>query len=260
MESVSRRKALSTMIGAAITGGSFLSITSALHSSAYASTKNFPWAYHKLDPDAAAEKAYWGFYNEGRGCCYGVFASIVEELADRHGAPYNAFPCEMMTIGKSGIAGWGSICGALLGGAAAVSLFYGIKEHTPLVSELFKWYESTAMPTFIPQKPKIQGSCQPTVSGSILCHVSASTWCFETKLDSHSPERSERCARVTGEVARKTIEILNAAHDKSFVFSGFSSEVQHCKSCHDKDNGVDYAKGNMNCIPCHSQLSENHPK
>jgi hypothetical protein len=258
MKNLSRREAFGAIMGAAVAGGALLSITPSFD--AHAEKSKFPWIYQKLDKNAVAEKAYWGFYEEGRGCCYGVFASIVEALADKHGAPYNSFPCEMMTIGKSGIAGWGSVCGALLGGAMAVSLFYGLKEHTPLINELFRWYESAAMPTYVPSKPKVQGPCQETVSGSILCHVSASKWCFETKFDTHSAERSERCARVTGEVARKNVEILNASHDRVFAFSGFSDEVKQCKSCHDKDNGADYAKGNMNCRPCHSQLSENHPK
>lgn len=260
MEKMSRRKALGAMVGAATIGGACVAgLNLAMHGVAEAASSAFPWTYHKLDPKAAAEAAYWGFYNEGKGCCYGVFAAIVEPLSKKYGAPYSTFPLDMMTIGKSGIAGWGSICGALLGASAAIGLFHNKKEHVPYVDELFRWYEATSLPMYTPIKAKLGGTCKPTVAGSILCHVSASKWCFETKSATHSPERSERCGRLTGDVAMKTVEILNAVYDKTFAFSGFSDELKHCQTCHSKDEAADYAKGKMNCTPCHSDLGENHP-
>jgi hypothetical protein len=47
---------------------------------------DLPWPYRKVDPLAAAEIAYAGYYKGA--CCYGVFEGIVAQLRKEIGAPY----------------------------------------------------------------------------------------------------------------------------------------------------------------------------
>lgn len=73
----------------------------------------FPWKPHKLDVDLARDMAYRGYYQGG--CCYGAFNGLLGQLAVRNGHPSNSIPIEMMAYGKSGVAGFGTLCGALNG-------------------------------------------------------------------------------------------------------------------------------------------------
>ena len=53
---------------------------------------DYPWIYTELDPDTTAETAY---YDCIKGhCMYGVFASVLLQLAKEHGEPYRSFPVE----------------------------------------------------------------------------------------------------------------------------------------------------------------------
>ncbi|WP_456397131.1 hypothetical protein [Desulfurobacterium sp.] len=79
-----------------------------------------PYPYKYIDPDMIAEKAY-GYYLKGH-CAYGVFASILDTLKESVGGPYLGIPGELFEYGKSGINGWGTICGALNGAAAIISI------------------------------------------------------------------------------------------------------------------------------------------
>jgi hypothetical protein len=65
MKNLSRREAFGAIMGAAVAGGALLSITPSFD--AHAEKSKFPWIYQKLDKNAVAEKAYWDFYEEGRG-------------------------------------------------------------------------------------------------------------------------------------------------------------------------------------------------
>ena len=102
-------------------------------------------AYVCLDPDITAEKAYQ--YCRKGHCMYGAFTGIVAQLGEKLGEPYQSFPYEMMIYGRSGVCGWGSLCGALNGGAAVVGLICrSEKQQTKITDELFRWYEKTALP------------------------------------------------------------------------------------------------------------------
>ena len=72
---------------------------------------------------------------------------------------------------------------------------------------------------------------------SVLCHVVVSKWCKETGYASGSKERSERCARLSASVARKTVELLNEYHEGRFVpvkVKGFQKTKMDCMECHSK--------------------------
>jgi hypothetical protein len=172
-------------------------------------------------------------------------------MALKYGEPYNTFPLQMMAYGASGTGSWGTLCGALNGAAAAFGLFYGRKESTEMIDALFRWYEKAELPSFKPSVVMLDFTPPPTVIDSALCHVSVSKWCYETGNDMHSNKRTERCARVTGDVARKAAEIINDKILGKNILSTPGENVITCKRCHDKDKDSDIAKGKMDCGTCH---------
>ncbi|MCH5278022.1 MAG: C-GCAxxG-C-C family protein [Desulfovibrionaceae bacterium] len=217
----------------------------------------FGWEPHKLDPAYSAAVAYEGYWYKGYACGYGTFYGIIGLMAEKYGAPYNAFPFTMFEANKGGISDWGTICGALYGAAAAFSCFYPRKEATPMVNELFRWYEVTAFPLYQPGDAAqgVKGDIPSSVANSVLCHISVSRWCYNTKLAANSKERSERCGRITADVCMKAVEILNAKIDGGKDWKGALAKqesVVGCTSCHGKDQVSDMQKGNMDCTPCHS--------
>lgn len=221
----------------------------------------FSWKPHPLEVAEILPVAHERFYHKGFGCGYGVFYAIIGTMGKKYGDPYRSFPYSMMEMGKSGVSEWGTLCGALLGGVAAMSLFWGRKERDPMVDTLFRWYETTAFPMYKPS-PTLQVGLPavdlPTsVADSVLCHISVGKWAYSGGLPAQSKERSERCARLTADVAKKTVEIMNAKIDGSFktVFNR-SETMQTCTTtdCHGgtKDYTSPLLKGKMDCTPCHT--------
>jgi hypothetical protein len=201
--------------------------------------------------------AYKGYWYKGYGCGYGAFYAIVGTMAEKYGAPYNTFPFTIMEMFKGGFGDWGTICGALAGAGAAFSLFYGRKESKPMVNELFRWYETTAFPIYNPGEAAqgFKGDLPTSVSNSVLCHISVSRWSYETKIPANSKQRSERCGRITADVVKKAIEILNAKIEAGKDWKGAlgkQESVTQCGACHSKGKMSDIVKGNMDCTPCHS--------
>lgn len=221
--------------------------------------KMFSWTPHVLDPKEIQPVAHDQFYYKGLGCGYGVFYSIIGTLGKKYGAPYNSFPYSMMEMGKSGVSDWGTLCGALMGAISALALFWGRKDRDPMVDELFRWYETTAFPLYKPlptAKVGLQQDIPTSVADSVLCHVSVSKWAYTTGLPAAGKERSERCARITADIAGKTVEIMNAKINGTFK-GGFarSESSKYCtEACHgDNPEKVSspILKGKMDCAPCH---------
>jgi len=219
-----------------------------------------PWAYHELDPDVTAERAYYD-YEKGH-CMYGVFAPVLSQLAEKYGAPYDSFPVDMMRYGAGGTGGSGSLCGALNGAAALIGLFARSEEEMKrLVGELFLWYEQAALPVYVPGKPALDVEMPKSASHSVLCHVSTTRWCKVSGYKAFSKPRKERCRRLTADTAQKTVEILNGYHNDRFAPAyGLSQEVQKCKSCHTKGSEKSNSRGTMSCGSCHFSLADNHPE
>jgi hypothetical protein len=222
----------------------------------------WPWPYVALDPEIVRIKAHQGYYQAG--CSYGAFAAILSELQEKIGFPYTHFPMEMMRYGEGGVAGWATLCGAINGASAAINLVAG-EEYHDLVDELVGWYTVFPFPSdqsnqyaeeglFLvagkPSQPLVQN-----VAGSPLCHVSVTEWCLESGYPSKSPERSERCGRLTGDVAAHAVELLNQHAEGSFIpVFEFSSSTAKCTGCH--FNGSDFeagqfTRGKMECTGCH---------
>ncbi|HMM40036.1 MAG TPA: C-GCAxxG-C-C family protein [Desulfovibrio sp.] len=231
---------------------------------------DFGWKPYKLDPEECAKVAYDGYWYKGYGCGYGAFYAFAGLLAEKYGAPYNQFPFTLLETNKGGISDWGTICGALYGAAAAFGLFWGRKERTPMVNELFRWYEITALPIYNPGDAAqgVKGDLPSNEAASVLCHVSVSKWSHKFKIDANSKQRSERCGRITADVAKKACEIYNAKIDSGEKFKGaiaMQKSVSYCGECHGKGKESDITKGVMDCTPCHGgnphlgDKFKNHP-
>jgi len=220
---------------------------------------DFPWTYTELDPDITAQRAYHDF-KKGH-CMYGVFASVVSQLAKEHGEPYRSFPVDMMRYGFGGTVGWGSLCGALNGSAALIGLFADTEEDLKeLVDELFLWYEQTELPVYIPKKPTYNIEIPKSISVSILCHVSVTKWCEVSGHKAFSKPQKERCKRLTADTTRKTVEILNAHFvGRTSVTRQFTKKTKQCRLCHTRDSELQNSHGKMSCTSCHSFNLDKHP-
>lgn len=221
-----------------------------------------PWPYKKLSAEAVAERAYESYFQGA--CCYGVFASIIGELREVVGSPYTTLPTAMMIYGEGGVAGIGSVCGALNGAAAAIFLIAGAVEKSKrevsaaITRELFNWYAQTPLPDFRPVAAKLE--IVKSVSCSNLCHVSVSAWCKASKCKSFSKERTERCGWLTASVAKRTVELLNASLDETFkVTHELSGRAQACVDCHGKGSRLENTRGMMECGGCHFRGELEHP-
>lgn len=217
------------------------------------------WPYAALDAARAADAGYVG-HRQMKSCMYGVFASIVKQLAAKLGEPYQSFPCEMMVYGEGGVAGWGSLCGSLNGGAAVISLLVrDTIERRALTDALFFWYQSTPLPMYVPPTSSVSVEIPAVDPQSILCHSSCSAWIKKAKVSFYSKEREERCTRLTADVARKTVELLNRSLSGSPCESAaLDQKTRDCLSCHGKDG----AQANVlakSCHGCHFTAKSKHP-
>jgi hypothetical protein len=241
------------------TGIGSLSLSMAGNAIAQAAEKqaaipDLPWPYKKLDPVAAAEEAYAGYY---RGACgYGVFESIVTQLQKEIGFPFTTLPLTLFVVGQGGVADVASLCGALNGAAHAIFLVTGGMDKKPreasyaVIQDVFLWYEQTALPDYRPKSPQYE--IVKSISGSNLCHVSVSKWCKASKFKSFSKERSERCAWITAAVAKYTVETLNKYADGAYKMAHpLSAAAQSCRSCHDKGSKLENTRAVMDCGGCH---------
>lgn len=239
------------------------------------------WNYEPLDPAAAAQRAY-DLYADG-SCMYASFRAIVEMTGEKRiekhpleSAQWRSFPYYMMAYGKGGIHDYGSLCGTLNGGAAAISLFVtDRKDAAALTYELLNFYESTALPVFVPAVTKFSEITQ-SVSESVLCHVSVSRWAAEADETAESPRRKERCKRLVGDVVTKTVEILNryfAAGKKcpagtgaevSTAWGGTTNSLAEpavsCVACHNPEGEQPRVNVKMNCAACHDMDSTHGSK
>jgi hypothetical protein len=211
----------------------------------------WPWPYTRLDVEAVKERAYNAYFEAG--CAYGAFEGIMGELRENVGFPFTSVPTKMMVFGKGGGLGWGTICGALNGALAAVNLV--TSDYGKVGGEIIGEYTETAYPSWKPDETvKTDAVLQTSVSGSPLCHVSVTKWCEESGFASGSNERKERCGRLTGEVAGRAAEMLNALLDGGFVpVFQIPESTTTCNNCHYDDGVVANVHAKSGCVQCHGE-------
>ena len=205
-------------------------------------TEKWPWPYVKLDPQKSAEIAYEEWYRVFCGAA--VINAVFGQLRDLVGEPYKSFPLDAFVFLEGGISGWGTICGANSGANIVSNCILGPRtagSETGMLmgSELMEHYASTAMPTFVPKKPRFTGAMPRTVAESPLCHVSVGKWMKAANKSLGSPDRKDRCARLTASMTYQLVTFLNDWKDGKYKTKGTVPARQHdiqtqhnCSDCH----------------------------
>jgi hypothetical protein len=218
----------------------------------------WPWPLtKKINANKAAKAAYENYYV--KGCMYGSFTGIVAKVAEDLGPPYSDFPMDMMHYGAGGGELWGSLCGTLNGGLAALAVFVGDTAlRRQMANQLMAWYEKTNLPTWKPAKvipDGVKKNLPKSKSFSPLCHVSVQRWVVKSGFEPFSPQRSDRCGRISASVAKFVAIQLNEALVKGNLKNRkeISKAAQLCTGCHGKGTGMNEPEilGRMDCTLCH---------
>lgn len=256
---MSRREMLKlgSLTGAAVIGGGFIGNAFATPA-AQTEGSMWPWPLQKKIPtNAAAKLAYANYYV--RGCMYATFTGVTANVAEDLGAPYSNFPFEMMHFGAGGGELWGATCGTVNGGLAALAIFVadtGLRRE--MANQMMFWYEKKLQPTWDPKTPlrDVPVKLPKSKSESPLCHISIGRWVQKSGYDPFSPERADRCGRLSASVAEFVAKQLNEALIKGNLQSRkeISKAAADCLGCHGKGpagmNEPDILS-RMNCTPCH---------
>ena len=213
----------------------------------------WPYPYLKLDPEVVRERAHFLYWND-KDCASGVFGAFVQLLAAAPGGePWTNIPIEIMLFGRAGGAGWGSLCGTLNGAGAIISMVTSKAASTALINEVWSWYSSENLPSVIANAKTYTaknyvGALPSNISGSVLCHPSVSQWCLVANKKVSDVERKERCARLAGDIAAKTAEVLNDHIQSTFVSTFQDTQsVKGCMECHSTNTLT-----HMECVSCHT--------
>ncbi len=218
-----------------------------------------PWGYEELDVEEARKLGHQGYWS-GLGCSYGAFHAIIKLLKDKVGEPYTLLPTEFLEWGRGGGWGWGTLCGALTGALTAMNICLAKATASKLGNELTGWYTQTEFPSDISNQyaedeefydNRYTDTILQTVCGSPLCHISVSTWLSLPYKKLNTVERSERCARLTGDVAAYAVQIMNDELNEAFTPIYTPPEtVGYCMTCHGSE-AMDDTIGKMECTQCH---------
>lgn len=238
---------------------SFASLATTATAKAGTKVTPWPWPYTTLDPEVIRLKAHHLYWSD-KDCCSGVFGAFTEALTEKTPDPWAGLPMEVMLFGRGGGNGWGTLCGAVNGAAAIISLVVNKADSGKLINEVWGWASAEKLPTDAANQASIDGkyidakyvgALIQNTAGSVLCHASVTQWCIAAKKKVSDTERKERCARVAGDLAAKTAEILNAYFAQTFV-STFVTDptVAQCQTCHGAAL-LNNVNTQMNCTPCH---------
>ena len=217
----------------------------------------WPFPYQALDVEKVRILGHDLYYDTTYGgCCFGAFAALVNASAAVVGEPYTSFPVGMMLWGGGGGASWGGTCGAIMGSSSFIALVTAKADASALESEIFGWYTQTKFPSDVSNQYGVQSkylankytqALAQNMSGSILCHASIAEWCKTAKLAESTTERKERCARLTGDVAAYTAQILNDKLAAKFTpLFASPAIIAECKGCHSST-----ITSKMECTQCH---------
>ncbi len=241
---------------------------------------DFPYAQHvalgyRLDVEAVKEAAYQAYY--AGGCCHGAYSALVGHLAQTVGKPFNLLPIDFGKFGGGGVAGYGSICGAALGGALVINMIVADPAspapavRNPMIAELLRWYEGFAFPSYVPvaintaEQTTLDFSAANLVAlqrvpGSHLCHASVSGWCSAVGVAANGKDKSARCARLTADVAGKTVQLLNDyLANVALAPTARDAASASCVVCHPATSVTRPVNSGMGCVSCHADKVSAHP-
>jgi hypothetical protein len=218
------------------------------------------------------EVAYHGYY--AGGCCHGAYSALLGHLADTAGQPFNLLPRDFGKFGGGGVAGYGSICGAALGGVLIInSIVSDASARTGMLTELLRWYEGFAFPAYVPvaiDAAETGTTKDFSASGvaalqrapqSHLCHSSVSDWCAANGVSAGGADKKARCARLTADVAGKAAEMVNTylAGTGTWTAPAIDAQSATCLGCHPGSSTVQPVASGMKCGSCHTDKLTGHP-
>lgn len=238
---------------------------------------DFPYEQHlpagyQLDVAAVKEAAYHAYYSGG--CCHGAYSSLLGHLATTVGQPFSLLPLDFGKFGGGGIASYGSICGAALGGVLIInSIVSSADARTAMLTELLRWYEGFAFPAYVPSAVDTleTGTTKDfTAAGVVqlqrapmshLCHASVSDWCAANQVAAGGADKKARCARLTADVAGKAAEMVNAYLAGTGTWTAPPRDAQSavCVGCHTPSSTTQPVASGMACGTCHSDKLTGHP-
>ncbi|GEJ58706.1 C-GCAxxG-C-C family protein [Anaeromyxobacter diazotrophicus] len=283
MKSISRRELIThagMALGGAVTATAFLGACGGSSRATAETTSpqvsDFPYrkfipAGYALDKQAIQESAYQLYW--AGGCGHGAYKSIMQHLAQTVGAPFNLLPLDACMYQGGGIAGYGSICGAINGALVAInSIVADSKARAAMMTDLIRWYEGTAFPSYVPaainasEKATLDFSAAniaklQIVPHSHLCHASRTQWCQHNGVAASSPDLSARCGRLTADVAGKAVELLTGYLATSAYTAAvpLDSTSAGCVGCHTSTRLNESVASGMRCDSCHPSNTTNHP-
>lgn len=239
--------------------------------------KDFPYEQHltaayRLDPAPIREAAYHAYY--AGGCCHGAYSALLGHLATTAGKPFDLLPMDFGKFGGGGVAGYGSICGAVLGGVMVINMI--VSDATArgnMMTDLMRWYEGEAFPKYLPAAVDAleTGTTKDFSATGIvtlqraprshLCHASVSDWCAANGVSAGGADKKARCARLTADVAGKVAEIINTYLDGtgSYAVTPIDAASATCLSCHPGSSTSQPVASGMACTTCHSDKASGHP-
>jgi hypothetical protein len=236
----------------------------------------FPYEQHlpagyQLQSASTQEAAYHAYYNGG--CCHGTYSALLGELAQTAGAPFNLLPLDFGKFGGGGVAGYGSLCGALLGSVLVVNMVVSnATARAAIMTDLMRWYEEYPFPAYVPVAKNAKEDTGVTLDFSAanlvqlqrsprshLCHASVSGWCAANGVSATGGDKLARCARLTADVAGKTVEMLNTYLSSSAYTARPRDEVSAaCVSCHPGTIATKPVASGMECATCHADKLGSH--
>lgn len=211
-------------------------------------------------------------------CC------LARASASRSSRSFTAafLPLDFGKFGGGGIASYGSICGAVLAGHLVINMIVtNATTRAAMMTDLMRWYEGNAFPAYTPTAvdtgetgltkdfSSANLASLQVVPGSHLCHASVSGWCTVNGVTTSGADKKARCARLTGDVAGKVAEMLNAylaASPRAYTAAGLDAASAACVGCHTQTatgNGTNHlpppsASGRA-CTTCHPDKATAHP-
>jgi hypothetical protein len=239
--------------------------------------KDFPYQQHlptayQLNAAPVREAAYHGYY--AGGCCHGAYSALLKHLADTVGQPFSLLPQDFGKFGGGGIASYGSICGAALGGVMIINqIVANADARNAMMTELLRWYEGNAFPAYLPTAVDTAetGTTKDfSASGIVqlqrapqshLCHASVSDWCAANGVAAGGADKKARCARLTADVAGKVAEMINTylAGTGTWTAPGRDAQSATCVTCHPATSTTQPVASGMKCGTCHTDKLTGHP-
>ncbi len=241
---VSRRSFLASS-GKVLAGAALASAAISVHADnadAYPYTAK-GYKYVKLDPKKVGKSKYENYFKNW--CTSSVIAGLVEHLAKNAGGAWKEYPVDAMRWAHGGLAGWGALCGTLVGAGTIIGLATNETDIAEaMVNDLAFYYSYTELPSFTPAKVLKAELSEMTIAGTPVCHISVGRWMRAADESFLSDERAERCARVSANVAMEATRMLNlwsAGNYKpkhkplyNLLANGITSQ-NNCTDCHGRD-------------------------